>query len=145
MDHEMTDRRLQRRYPGASLRLLQSTLRPGCDVEVLDLSESGAQIQTDRPLGPGLRVHVRLVTSERTVALAAHVLRCAVCDVHPDRGVRYRGALAFEGQCLPLWEDCSPGYVLQAEAPDDGTGAGGSVLPPAVELEALLQNFSLVE
>ena len=56
MDHEMTDRRLQRRYPGASLRLLQSTLRPGCDVEVLDLSESGAQIQTDRPLGPGLRV-----------------------------------------------------------------------------------------
>ena len=88
MGYEMTDRRLLPRYPGASLRLLQSTLRPGCDVEVLDLSESGAQIQTDRPLGPGLRVHLRLVTSERTVALAAHVLRCAVCDVHPDRARR---------------------------------------------------------
>jgi hypothetical protein len=141
----MTDRRLQRRYPGASLRLLQSTLRPGCDVEVLDLSESGAQIRTDRPLGPGLRVHVRLVTSERTIALAAHVLRCAVCDVHPDRGVRYRGALAFEGPCLPLWEDGSPGCMPQAEAPDAGYGAGGCVLTPSVELETLLRNFSLVE
>jgi hypothetical protein len=35
--------------------------------------------------------------------------------------------------------------VLEAEAPDDGSGADGIVLPPAVELEALLRNFSLVE
>lgn len=141
----MTERRRERRYPGASLRLLQSTLRPGCDVEVLDLSESGARIQTDRPLGPGQRVHVRLVTNERSVALAALVLRCAVCDVNPDRGIRYRGALAFDGRCAPLWDDCrssEPGP--KADGPHESS-ADGNVFAPAMELEALLTSISIVE
>jgi hypothetical protein len=66
---------------------------------VVDLSPSGARIETSRQLRPGARVHIRIVTERCTVSVAAHVLRCAVCSIHPDRGVTYRGALRFDERC----------------------------------------------
>ena len=86
------------------LRAAQATLRPGCDVSVIDLSTGGALVQGHRPLRPGARVHVRLETDGGTVSLAAHVLRCTVWSLNGEEGVVYRGALRFEAPCLSLQE-----------------------------------------
>jgi hypothetical protein len=73
-------------------------------VALVDLSASGALVQGDRPLRPGGRVHIQVTTARQTFSLAALVLRCAVWAVDPERGVTYRGALAFDQRCEGLWE-----------------------------------------
>ena len=78
---------------------MRVTLRPGCPVVLVDLSTGGALVQGDRPLRPGARVHLQLVTEVRTFVLAARVLRCAVWSLDPHDGVIYRGALKFEERC----------------------------------------------
>lgn len=82
----------------------QATLRPGCEVSLIDVSRGGALVQAHRPLRPGARVHVRFITGGRTFALAAHVLRCMVWSIDADEGVVYRGALQFEHPCLGFRE-----------------------------------------
>ncbi len=96
------------------LRAAQATLRPGCDVSVIDLSSGGALVQGHRPLRPGARVHVRFETEGRTVSLAAHVLRCMVWSLTGEEGVVYRGALRFEAPCVSLEE---PDNRVQQESP----------------------------
>ena len=115
MDRPLTDRRCERRHPADALGVSHATMRPGCPLQVVDLSAAGALIQTDRPLRPGMRVHVRLVAGGRTVSVGAQVLRCAVWAINLDRGVTYRGALQFEERCLPAWEHCAhAGYEVYA-------------------------------
>ena len=99
MDIQVADRRIEERLSGSAFRMLHATLRPGCPVLVLDLSQTGAQVETDRPLRPGTRVHVRLVGEDWSLVAAALVLRCAVCALNPQEGVTYRGALRFEEGC----------------------------------------------
>ena len=99
------ERRTEPRIPGDVLRISQATLRPGCPVSVLDLSPSGAQVQSARPLRPGSRIHVRLTTKNHTLAVAALVVRCAVWALHPEDGVIYRGALRFEDECRSFWDE----------------------------------------
>lgn len=41
MDHTLTDRRGEARLPREVLRMPQATLRPGCPVDVIDLSPQG--------------------------------------------------------------------------------------------------------
>ena len=104
MDHAVTDRRHDARRPAPDWHVSHATLRPGCHVQVIDLSPAGAQIETDRQLRPGARVHMRIVTDRCTVSIAAHVLRCTVSAIHPDHGVTYRGALRFDERCQRLGE-----------------------------------------
>lgn len=99
-----------RRCPGGAA---QATLRPGCEMSVIDLSTGGALVQAHRPLRPGARVHVRIVADGRTFALAARVLRCMVWSLTGEEGVVYRGALQFEHPCLCFRE--------AAACSDDGT------------------------
>jgi hypothetical protein len=101
MDIEIADRRLQRRFSGASLSIC-GTMRPGCPVRVVDVSKGGVRVESDRPLRPGTRVHVRLTTGEWTRQVWAVVLRCTVAAVDPEMGVVYRGALRFEEPCAPI-------------------------------------------
>jgi hypothetical protein len=102
MDAPIAERRLERRVPASVYRQADATLRPGCPVRLVDISQSGAQIESERPLRPGARVHVRVVTHEWSMAVAAVVLRCVVWTLDPERGVRYRGALLFEERCLAV-------------------------------------------
>lgn len=102
MDQAMTERRRDRRCTASALRVRQATLRPGRTVRVVDLSPAGALVQTDRPLRPGHRVHIRLVTDICIVSVAAHIVRCTVWAIHPDEGVAYRGALCFDERCARL-------------------------------------------
>ena len=95
------DRR--RRVDGAA----QATLRPGCDVAVIDVSSGGALVQARRPMRPGARVHVRLDAGGSTLSLVAHVLRCGVWSINGEEGVVYRGALQFEHPCSAVAEEVS--------------------------------------
>ena len=96
MDQSLIDRRADPRFPPALLHPLRATLRPGCIVFIINLSASGALLEAARPLRPGARVHLQLITEVRTLILAAHVLRCVVWSLNDANGVRYRGALEFE-------------------------------------------------
>jgi PilZ domain len=99
MDPEIGERRLERRLPGSTFQLIHATLRPGRRVVIIDISQTGAQIETERPLRPGTRAHLRLVGEHWSLAVAAVVLRCVVWTLHPEGGVTYRGGLQFEARC----------------------------------------------
>lgn len=105
MDRPLTDRRRDVRRSAPAWRVHHASLRPGRHVLVIDLSPSGALVETDRPLRPASRVHIRIATDRWTVSIAAHVLRCAVCAIHPEEGVTYRGGLRFDERCQRMSED----------------------------------------
>lgn len=98
----MTDRRHESRFAGGAHVIASATMRPGCPVTIVNASAGGALIETDRPLRPGSRVHLRLVTDDETLQVVAHVLRCAVWTLHAGEGITYRGALRFESRCAAL-------------------------------------------
>jgi hypothetical protein len=104
MDDTVGERRAEPRMVATALGIERTTLRPGCLVAVLDLSPTGAQVQSERPLRPGSRIHVRIVARHWTVAVAASVVRCSVWILQPD-AVIYRGALRFEESCSSFWEE----------------------------------------
>jgi hypothetical protein len=121
---------------------LRATLRPGCTVLIIDVSPGGALVQVERPLRPGARVHMQIVTTLRTFTLTARVLRCAVWTLHPRDGVTYRGALQFEDRCELFWESDTrtgsrvPGRVV-AEV-----GRAGHVIPADGEFASVRQRGS---
>ena len=104
MDVAVGERRAAPRLAAAALQIERATLRPGCLVAVLDVSVHGAQVQSERPLRPGSRVHVRLVARHFTLVVAAEVIRCSVWILQADV-VIYRGALRFEEPCPSFWEE----------------------------------------
>jgi len=105
MGAPMIERRQDQRCSAAAMRVSLATLRPGRHVRVVDLSAAGALVQTERPLRPGSRVHIRLVLAHATVSVAARIIRCAVTAIHPEYGVVYRAALLFHERCtLPAAE-----------------------------------------
>jgi hypothetical protein len=104
MESPVTERRGEPRLPAAALQIDRATLRPGCPVDLVDLSANGAQVQSIRPMRPGSRIHVRLSTRNRTLAVAALVVRCSVWTLHPEV-ITYRGALRFEEECRSFWEE----------------------------------------
>ena len=101
MEIEIAERRLQRRFSGSALSI-RGTMRPGCEVRVVDVSKGGVRVESERPLRPGTRVHVRLTTDAWTRPIWAVVLRCSVAAVHAETGVVYRGALRFEEPCASI-------------------------------------------
>jgi hypothetical protein len=99
VDHPVIDRRRDARFGRDAVPDVRATLRPGCVVAIVNLSAGGALVEAPRPLRPGGRVQVQLVTGRDTISINAHILRCAVWALHPEDGVVYRGALRFEQPC----------------------------------------------
>ena len=102
MDQSLVERRVDARFPPPPSHSIRATLRPGCIVTIINLSAGGVLLEADRPLRPGARVHLQLVTEVRTLVVPAHVLRCAVWTLKELAGPRYRGALRFEQRCEPF-------------------------------------------
>ncbi len=96
MDGQVTDRRSEARLPAAAFQIDQATLRPGFPLRVLDVSARGAQVESERPLRPARRVHLRLVCTGATIVVSGVVLRCAVWAVDRDAGVIYRSGVHFD-------------------------------------------------
>jgi hypothetical protein len=111
VDNALIDRRAEARLPREVLNMPQATLRPGCPVDVIDLSPQGIQVQSGRPLRPGSRVLARVVVGDQTVTIPAVVLRCAVWALDPE-AVTYRAGLRFEELCRPIWEELARGARL---------------------------------
>jgi hypothetical protein len=73
----VSERRSEPRQPATALEIERATLRPGWLVAVLGVSANGAQVQSERPLRPGSRVHVRVAARNWTLAVAADLVRCS--------------------------------------------------------------------
>lgn len=99
MEDSVAERRRDARFRHDWLQAARATLRAGCSVALIDLSAGGALVHASRPLRPGARVHLQLVTESGSTGVAAHVVRCAVWALDPHEGVTYQGALKFEERC----------------------------------------------
>jgi hypothetical protein len=76
--------------------LVAARIRPGNDVEVVDVSQGGVLVDSRHRLLPGTIVELYLRREHHPATVVrGHVLRCAV--VHLDENtISYRGAIAFE-------------------------------------------------
>ena len=106
------DRRVDARFEVPPRAGARATLRPGCAITLVDVSAGGALVEAARPLRPGARVHLQILTTSRRFAIAAHVLRCAVWALDPLAGVTYRGAVRFEHPVEWSWSEPTR-YVQQ--------------------------------
>lgn len=118
MAEPLTERRADTRFCQPVIAGMQAILRPGYAVSLVDLSTGGALIQGPRPLRPGARVHLQLLTGTRRLGISGHVLRCSVASLDSRQGVQYRGALKFDHPCDALWEASTlDGYLVPVEEP----------------------------
>jgi hypothetical protein len=69
-----------------------AVLRPGLEVEVLDLGAGGARISSRARLKPGARAELQL-TGQSQRAIPGRVSRCRVTHLKP---LRYEGVLVFD-------------------------------------------------
>jgi PilZ domain len=130
----IVERRQDTRFGQPLISGTQAILRPGYAVTLINLSAGGALIQGPRPLRPGARVHLQLLTGTRRLGIAAHVLRCAVASLDSRQGVQYRGAIKFDHRCETLWEDGTlDGYLVPADGPVDSPRDGHSLPPDATD------------
>ena len=128
MDQPLTDRRHDTRFLPPLLGETRATVRPGCQVTLVDLSAGGALIQGLRPLRPGSRVHLQIVTPSRSFGVGGHVLRCMVSAVDPNQGVTYQGAIKFEHRCELFWETTTlGGSAVPAHHKPHTTDSGKSI------------------
>ena len=125
MDQPIVERRQDTRFGQPLISGTQAILRPGYAVALINLSAGGALIQGPRPLRPGARVHLQLLTGTRRLGIAGHVLRCAVASLDSRQGVQYRGALRFDHKCESFWEvGTLDGFLLPGEGPGESPGEG---------------------
>jgi hypothetical protein len=104
VDQPVTERRRDARFRQPAIAGTRALLRPGYVVSLVDLSAGGALIEGPKPLRPGSRVHLQVITARRAFGIAAHVMRCSVSSLDATHGVQYRGALKFDHRCEGLWE-----------------------------------------
>ncbi len=92
----MTDRRQSARRPGRELSWTEARVRPGRDVDVVDLGAGGALLEGPTRLMPGSHIVLLLRNEGRSVAVGGRVTRCEVVALDGDSGIRYRGAVSFD-------------------------------------------------
>ena len=117
----MTDRTGDRR--GARRRrqvedhgIVAARVRPGHAVSLIDVSEAGALVETDRRLLPGAPVELQFETPRHHAAVRGRVVRCAVSRVQ-SAAICYRGAISFDRH-LPWFADSEePGYAIPTAEP----------------------------
>ena len=105
MGHALSDRRHSSRFEAPLLCHLRATLRPGNVVALVNLGAGGALVRSPRPLRPGIRIHMQIRGSSRTVRVIGHVLRCGVGSLSAADGVTYVGALRFDSPFDVPWGD----------------------------------------
>jgi hypothetical protein len=135
LDHQIKDRRLDRRLAPSQRAEMRATLRPGCVVLLVDVSTGGALVEAPRPLRPGARVHFQVIAGVRRFAVPAHITRCLVWSLDPA-GVIYRGALRFDHRVDWAWAE--PTRNVQA-MPEHGGPTGetdGNHIPGFAPLTA---------
>ena len=91
-----TDRRRSpRRHSLEEHGIVSVRVRPGQDVGLIDISATGALVESAQQLRPGTSVEVQVVAEARRASLRGRVVRCTVAGLQAT-GVRYRGAIGFD-------------------------------------------------
>jgi len=129
LDSDLVDRRVDARFELPPCAEPRATLRPGCAITLVDVSTGGALVEGPRPLRPGARVHLQILTTSQRIAIAAHVLRCAVWALDPLAGVTYRGAVKFEHRVEWCWPESTRRVQPMPEHERPIVGHSGKRLP----------------
>jgi hypothetical protein len=128
--HEQTiERREDARFLPPPRLELRATLRPGTLVMLVDISARGALVQAARPLRPGARVHLQVITPGRRFLLVASVLRCMVWSLVGEDGVIYRAAVRFDQRVEWAWAEPTRRVQGLPEQPGPAAGSDGKRLP----------------
>jgi hypothetical protein len=106
-------------------------LLPGREAQVVDLSPTGALIETPVRLLPGSGVSLLLGATDWRQLIEALIVRCAVFALIPENGVRYRAGLLFRGEVV--FPSCRSGYLFPIPAQLASEGPGTSY-PTSQEL-----------
>jgi hypothetical protein len=91
-----TERRALRRVPRALCPAAAARLRPGGDVEIVDLSAHGTRIDRAPRLLPGTAVQLHVSAAGWGTTVTAHVVHCQVSDLSGEGGAKYRAGLRFD-------------------------------------------------
>jgi len=102
-DDEGERRKMARRHHVEEHGIVQVRVRPGQDVALVNVSASGALVESAHQLRPGSLIEVHLMTAERRLAVRGRVLRCSVSRLWAAC-LWYRGAIGFEHH-LPWFVD----------------------------------------
>jgi hypothetical protein len=96
METVVTDRRRARRRRTVEEHgIVSARVRPGHEVDLIDVSAGGALVEGMRRLSPGALIELYLAAGERCASVRGRVLRCAVVRLKPT-AVSYRGAIGFD-------------------------------------------------
>ena len=98
MEPDMTmarERRTRRRLQAEEHGVVATRVRPGYRAQLVDVSATGALIETSYRLLPGTSVELHLETDAAHTNIRGRVLRSTVVRVRPS-SVCYRGAIAFD-------------------------------------------------
>ena len=107
MNSTPPERRRTRRHDANEHGIVTARIRPGHQVQLIDLSAGGALVEADRRMLPGSTVEIHLQANDRQATLRGCIQRCVVVRVRAA-SVSYRGAIAFDRH-LPWFGD-TPGY-----------------------------------
>lgn len=112
MTNPPSDRRRNRRHARPEQhRIISARIRPGHDVSVIDLSASGALVESERRLLPGASVELHVRSALRSEIVRGRIVRCAVARLRGN-AVCYRGAIAFDHNLLWLVDEAITGYAV---------------------------------
>lgn len=90
-----SNRRRWSRIPAGSLPNVKTTLKSGAEVELIDVSRSGAQFLTPNRLLPGLSVTLCLVTSDGQLKVEGKVRRSKMVQLKSGK-LGYEVGIAFD-------------------------------------------------
>ena len=91
------ERRAFRRATRDECRLVATVrLRPGREVELIDVSSGGALVEARSRLLPGTRVELQVLVLGTCRLVRGRVARCHVFAVSSTAGVTYRAGLVFD-------------------------------------------------
>jgi hypothetical protein len=115
-----SERRRWPRLKPSSVPFLKSvTLSQGAEVHALDISRGGMLIETEVGLRPGMKIFLRVVTSDAVVKLEGSVVRSSISSL---TGIpKYQSAVAFEHP-FHMLDDMSeePAALPPASSPETG-------------------------
>jgi hypothetical protein len=83
--------------------IVSARVKPGQDVELIDISSGGALVEGMRRLLPGTAVELFLATGDVCASIRGRVLRCSIVGLKPT-SVSYRGAIGFDSD-LPWFRE----------------------------------------
>jgi len=117
--HDSERRRWPRLKPSSVPFLKSVTLSQGTEVQAIDISRGGMLLETEVRLRPGMKIFLRLVTSDGVIKLEGSVVRSFIKSL---TGVpKYQSAVSFEHP-FHMLDDISeePAASLSDASPETG-------------------------